>query len=210
MLGERNWRDIIDKVVDEKYEEYIEKVDDNDKIMIDECIQCLRRSYYDRSEPMKMPKRMKMHRILTNAIKNRKSKEYELDGLTIIGYADMIMDGVLFSILPRDTLPTEPLPEDLLALNANLCIFDIDNGVLLYIDGGGNSIEFSMIRDNRLFNETIRRAKILSTLLKEKRLPIIEPSNACMGCQYQERCYIRKWKYGDSLVDKILGRIRED
>lgn len=210
MLGERNWKDIINKVINEKYDEYIEKIDDNDRISIDECIRCLRRSYYERREPIKMSKKMKMHKILTNAVKSRKRKEYEISDITIIGYADVIMDGMLFSILPRNDLPREPLPEDLLALNANLCIFDIDNGVLLYVDGGGNSIEFSVVKDNRLFNETIRRAKILSTLLKEKKVPIIEPSNECIECQYQERCYIRKWKYGDSLVDKIFGKIRED
>ena len=206
MLGERSWKDIINKVIDEKYDEFIEKVDADNKIKVDEFIGCLRRSYYNRVEPIQDPKKVKIHGILKNGIKSRERREYELNDLTIIGYADIIMDDVLFSIIPRDNIPKEPLPEDLLALNANLCIFNIDSGVLLYVDGGGNSVEFSMARDNRLFNETLRRAKILSMLLKEKKVPIIEPSYECMECQYQERCYIRKWKYSDSLIDKILGK----
>lgn len=206
MLGERNWRDIINKVIEEKYAEHIDKIDDNNKIDINECIRCLRRSYYDRNEPMKVSKREMIHAILTNGIKSRMTKEYDLNGLVIIGHADIIMDKILFNISLRNDLPTEPLAEDLLSLNANLFIFNIDNGVLLYADGEGNTVAFSTVKDNRLFNETIRRAKILATLLKEKKVPIIEPSNECMECQYQERCYTRKLKHEDSFIDKILGK----
>jgi CRISPR-associated exonuclease Cas4 len=43
-----------------------------------------------------------------------------------------------------------------------------------------------------MFEEIVRRAKVLSTLLKENRIPIVEPSDLCMSCKYYERCYARK------------------
>ncbi|GIU72567.1 MAG: hypothetical protein KatS3mg003_2113 [Candidatus Nitrosocaldaceae archaeon] len=208
MLGESSWRDIINKAIDEKFEQ-IEKFDDPNKISIDECIGCLRRSYYNRIEPSRESKKVRLHKVLTNSMRTKR-KEFAIDNITIVGYADAIIDGVLFNIMVSNELPKEPLPKDLLYLNANLCIFNIDNGVLIYTDGVGNTIEFSLSRDNRVFNELIRRIRILNTLLKEQKIPIIEPSEECIECQYQERCYMRKWKYGDSLIEKLLGKVRED
>ncbi len=200
MLGDRDWKSLVNKVIDEKYERLKENIEDDDKITVDECTRCLRRAYYDRKEPSRPTNRLKMKSILSNAIKFSIRKEYEVDGLTLIGYADAIIDDVLLCIIPVTQIPKEPFPEDILYINSNLYIFNVENGVLIYSDGGGNTIEFSLVRDKRLFNETIRRARILSTLLREGKVPIIEPSDACIECQYQERCYLRKWKYNESLL----------
>lgn len=199
MLGDRDWRNIINRIIDERYEKVVEKIDDYNKITVDECVRCLRKAYYNRKEPSSPTNKLKMQTILSKFIRFSNRKEYNIDGLTLIGYADAIIDDVLLCIIPVTQLPKEPLPEDILYINSNLNIFNVDNGVLIYTDGGGNTIEFSLVRDKRVFNETIRRAKILSTLLKEGKTPIIEPSSACMECQYQERCYLRRWKYSDFL-----------
>jgi CRISPR-associated exonuclease Cas4 len=45
-----------------------------------------------------------------------------------------------------------------------------------------------------MLQEIIRRAKILSTLLKEERVPIVEPSELCLSCKYYERCYAQERK----------------
>jgi CRISPR-associated exonuclease Cas4 len=46
---------------------------------------------------------------------------------------------------------------------------------------------------------------VLSTLLKENRVPIVEPSNLCTSCKYFERCYARK-----KVKDESSGFILEE
>lgn len=206
MLGERNWRELINKVIDDKYNRFVEKSYEYNKITVDECVKCLRRAYYDRVSPLLPSKKVKIQTILSNSIRLNKKKEYKVNDLTLIGSADIIIDKVLFNIVLVNDIPAEPLPEDILGLNANLFVFDLDEGVIIYSDVKGSTTEFSLSKDAHLFNETLRRARILYTLLKENKVPVIEPSHTCIECQYQERCYMRKLKERDSLIDKILGQ----
>jgi CRISPR-associated exonuclease Cas4 len=69
----------------------------------------------------------------------------------------------------------------------------------------GKMAEFSVTKNNRMFEELIRRARVLSTLLKENRVPIVEPSNLCTSCKYFERCYARK-----KVKDESSGFILEE
>ena len=41
-----------------------------------------------------------------------------------------------------------------------------------------------------MFEEVARRIRIFNDLLKEKKVPILEPSDECSNCQYYEKCYL--------------------
>ena len=51
---------------------------------------------------------------------------------------------------------------------------------------------FSLTRDKKMFEEVIRRVRVLSDLLIEQKTPILEPSLNCLNCQYYQRCFISK------------------
>ena len=65
-------------------------------------------------------------------------------------------------------------------------------GVIIYINGKGDEVSFSVTRNKKMFEETVRRVRVLNDLLKEKRTPILETSIECTNCQYFERCYAKK------------------
>jgi CRISPR-associated exonuclease Cas4 len=61
-----------------------------------------------------------------------------------------------------------------------------------------------------MFEEIVRRARVLSTLLKENKVPIVEPSDLCTSCKYYSRCYARekvKESSGDLLAD-LFGKLK--
>jgi CRISPR-associated exonuclease Cas4 len=43
-----------------------------------------------------------------------------------------------------------------------------------------------------MFEELVRRVRVLNELLGEKKIPILEPSEECLSCQYYERCFIKQ------------------
>ena len=51
---------------------------------------------------------------------------------------------------------------------------------------------FSISRNKKMFEEVIRRVRVLNDLLKEQKTPILEPSTECSECQYYERCFMKK------------------
>jgi CRISPR-associated exonuclease Cas4 len=62
----------------------------------------------------------------------------------------------------------------------------------VYLTGDGKETSFSLSRGKKMFEEVVRRARVLHDLLKEKKVPILEPSDECSNCQYYEKCYIRQ------------------
>ena len=67
-----------------------------------------------------------------------------------------------------------------------------------------NILNFFVPRSNKMFEQVIRRARILSLLLKQKNTPVIEPSDFCRTCKYNKRCYIQISKESSSL-EEIFG-----
>jgi CRISPR-associated exonuclease Cas4 len=209
MLGESTLKDSIVKAVDELVN--IKKYD-NDTIYIEEVTTCLRRSYYNRKEE-RVPLKERF-KIFNESMKyNAKSgiREYGEEGLgfKIITKADMVVDDAIIHFNIVDDLPNTPYPKDLMALNANLWIFNKEEGALVYITKDGNNIQFSLRRDKRLFDETKRRATVLHTLLKEGRVPILEPSEECISCSYYEKCYVQHKRYDNPTLEKIFGFKRD-
>ncbi|KAF6248858.1 MAG: hypothetical protein DSN69_06270, partial [Nitrosopumilus sp. YT1] len=67
-------------------------------------------------------------------------------------------------------------------------------------------ITFSLTRNKKMFEETIRRVRVFNDLLKEQKTPIIEPSSDCSDCQYFERCFMKKKSSKQISLMGILGK----
>jgi CRISPR-associated exonuclease Cas4 len=198
MLGGKNLHEMIENTIDDIYENLSVKIDktNSDKIHAIEASGCTRFAYYERKDSLPSDNAAKVSSLLRNGVRHSLSNsrgEYKIDTLALEVNVDMIMANefiVRFEIVP--TLPEVPHPQHMLYLNAGLFAFNKDEGFLIYMTEEGKMVEFSVTKNNRMFEELIRRARVLSTLLKENRVPIVEPSNLCTSCKYFERCYARK------------------
>lgn len=198
MLGGRNLHQIIENAIDDIYKDLSVKIDKNnfDRIHAIEPSGCTRFAYYERKDSLPLDNAAKISSLLGNGMRHSLSNihgEYKVDTLVLEVDADMIMADefiIRFEIVPN--LPEVPYPQHMLYLNACLFAFNKDEGFLIYITDEGKMVEFSITKNNRMFEEIVRRARVLSTLLKENRVPIVEPSNLCTTCKYFERCYARK------------------
>lgn len=215
MLGGRDLRLTIEKTFDKIYEDLNVKIDKNnpDRIHAIEAAGCTRLAYYDRRDSLPADNVSKASVLLSNGMRRALSNtrgEYQVDSLTIEANADMIIANefvVRFEVVTE--LPEVPHPRHLLYLNACIFAFKKDEGFLIYITAAGKTVEFSVTKNNRMFEEIVRRARVLSTLLKENKVPIVEPSDLCLACRYFERCYARKKdaeeKSGD-LIAELFGK----
>jgi CRISPR-associated exonuclease Cas4 len=198
MLGGKNLHEMIENAIGDIYENQSIKIDktNSDKIHAIEASGCTRFAYYERKDSLPSDNAAKVSSLLGNGVRHLLSNargEYKVDTLVLEVNADMIMANefiVRFELVP--TLPEVPHPQHMLYLNACLFAFNKDEGFLIYVTEEGKMVEFSVTKNNRMFEETIRRARVLSTLLKENRVPIVEPSIICTTCKYFERCYARK------------------
>ena len=86
-------------------------------------------------------------------------------------------------------------------------VFDKFDGIVVYITADGKETSFVATKQKSMFEESIRRIRVLADLLTQKRIPILEPSTECTGCQYYERCYI-KTKIGKLPID--MGKMHFD
>jgi CRISPR-associated exonuclease Cas4 len=198
MLGGRNLHQVIENAIDDIYKDLSVKIDKTnfDRIHAIEASGCTRFAYYERKDSLPLDNAAKVSSLLGNGMRHSLSNirgEYKVDALVLEVNADMIMANefiVRFEIVPN--LPEVPNPQHMLYLNACLFAFNKDEGFLIYMTDEGKMVEFSITKNNRMFEEIVRRARVLSTLLKENRVPIVEPSNLCTTCKYFERCYARK------------------
>jgi CRISPR-associated exonuclease Cas4 len=198
MLRGRNLHEMIENAIDDIYKNLSVKIDktNSDRIHAIEASGCTRFAYYERKDPLPSDNATKISSLLGNGLRHSLDNirgEYKIDTLALEVNADMIMANefiVRFEIVPA--LPDVPHPQHMLYLNACLFAFNKDEGFLIYMTEDGKMVEFSVTKNNRMFEEIVRRARVLSTLLKENRVPIVEPSNICTTCKYFERCYARK------------------
>jgi CRISPR-associated exonuclease Cas4 len=198
MLGGKNLREMIENAIDDRYKSLSVKIDKTnpDRIHAIEASGCTRFAYYERKDSLPSDNATKVSSLLGDGMRHSLSNargEYKVDTLALEVNVDMIIADefiVRFEIV--STLPEVPHPQHMLYLNACLFAFNKYEGFLIYMTAEGKTVEFSVSKNNRMFEELIRRAKVLSTLLKENRVPIVEPSNLCITCKYFERCYARK------------------
>ena len=155
---------------------------------------CLRRSYYDRNDPIEK-KQKNFHNYLSGLFRKSefgsKTGEFDLDDLKLKAQGDLIIDDVVLIFRSVEEFPEIPFPSDMLYLNACLYIFDKFDGIIVYIAPDGTETSFGATKQKKMFEESIRRVRVLADLLAQKRTPILEPSTECTNCQYYERCYIK-------------------
>lgn len=213
MLGERDVKKMIEKTFDKIYANIgqISSKNDPNIIHVLEASRCTRLSYYERKDPISTQGSIaKISILLKDGIRRSFSNidgEYKVDNLTLHATADAIIDDqyvARFELVTK--LPEVPHPRDLLYLNACLFVFNKNDGVLIYMTPDGQSLDFFVTKNNRMFEDVVRRARILSTLLKECKVPIIEPCDLCLSCKYYERCYYRERKISNFSLESLFGR----
>ena len=214
-MGDRDFRSIIKNAVDSIGRELEVKIDPKDikTIHLKEVVQCLRRSYYDRIDPKEVERRG-FNDLLSGLLRKlqygSESKEYTIDEIKLKGQSDMIADDSIILFRPTSTKLEAPKANDLLYLNACMWIYDKKDGMIIYISGDREESSFSLIRDKKMFEEVIRRVRVLNDLLKEQKTPILEPSIECTECQYYQRCYITKKNTKQTSLAEMLGFSKDD
>lgn len=210
MMGDTDYRSIIKNAIDSIGRELeIEiNVNDNKTIHLLEVVQCLRRSYYDRTDSKEIERRG-FNDLLSGLLRKleygSEPKEFAIDDIKLKGQADMLVDNMIILFRPAQTTPESPHANDLLYLNACLWIYDKTDGMIIYITSDKEEFTFSIIRNKKMFEEVIRRVRVLSDLLNEQKTPILEPSLNCMDCQYYSRCYISTKHSKQLSLAEMLG-----
>jgi CRISPR-associated exonuclease Cas4 len=185
--------DIYD-VIDEVFSDINPNFDEESKISIQEASGCLRGAYLDRKDPAERTYKQMISAIMEKGAFRIMEKPAEgevvvSDNIKLFGRADRVEDDVIMIFRRTPKLPDIPYAEHFMELNVYLHIFDKQEGMIIYFDNEGNETEFIIPKNQKLLNETLRRARILNTLLKNNILPALEPSPRCITCPYNEKCY---------------------
>ena len=134
-----------------------------------------------------------------------KEGEYSIEDITLKGKADMVVDDAIIIFRSSMQEPESPFALDLLYLNACMWIFKKIEGIIVYLTPDGKETSFSLIKENKMFEELVRRVRVLKDLLEEKKVPILEPSIECSSCQYYERCFVKQ-KIGKEIkIEELFG-----
>ena len=210
MMGDRDYRTIIQTALASIGKELQLDIDSENiqTIHLQEVVQCLRRSYFDRIDPVEIERRG-FNELLSGLLRKleygSEPKEFEIDDIKLQGQTDMIVDDAIMLFRSTQTELENPLANDVLYLNACLWIYDKTEGIVIYITGDKKETTFSLTRNKKMFEEVIRRVRVLNNLLKEQKAPILEPSTECSECQYYERCFIKKKNSKHVDIGEMLG-----
>ena len=220
--GDRDYKQVVRDAIDSIGEDISFKIDTKDinTIYLYETTKCLRRSFYDRMDPLET-EQTQFNKVLGGLFRKMKSNatvgKYDLDGgLTLKGQADMIKDDVVLLFRSIDKFPENPLAVDMLYLNACMWLFDKIEGIIVYITPDGKEDSFVTNRNQKMFEEVVRRTKIFHDLLEKNNAdpkakpPIIEPSLDCLDCQYYERCYIKKKTGRTITISSLFGKFGKE
>ena len=215
-MGDRDFRTVIKNSIESVGKELDYKIDieNLDKIHLGEVTKCLRRSYFDRTDPAE-PERTRFSDLIGGMFRKLDygsiSATFDLkNGASLEGQSDMIADDVVMIFRSVSEFPEDPFAKDILYLNACLWIYDKIDGIIVYIDGNGREGSFSLTKDKKMFEELIRRVQTYRTLLNDKKLPQLEPSTECSTCQYYELCFTKKKRNEKDVIHQILGMGKSD
>ncbi|MCH7647219.1 MAG: hypothetical protein IIA83_01245 [Thaumarchaeota archaeon] len=215
MMGDRDFRNITHNAIRSIGNELEIDIDSKDiqTIHLQEVTQCLRRSYYDRIDPNEIERRG-FNELLSGLLRKlqygTEPKEFAMDEIKLKAQVDMITDDSILLFRSAIYELENPQANDILYLNACMWIYDKVDGVIIYITGDKREITFSLTRNKKMFEEIIRRVRVLNDLLKEQKTPILEPSSDCSGCQYYERCFMKKKTSKQISLMGILGKEKKD
>ena len=221
-VGDRDYKQIVRDAIDSIGEDVQLKFDTKDPniVYLHEATKCLRRSFYDRTEPLET-EQTQFNKVLGGLFRKMKSKAtigtYKMDsGLALKGQVDMIEDDVVMIFRAVNRYPENPLPADILFVNACMWMFDKIEGVVVYITPDGKEESFVTNKNQKMFEEVIRRTKVFHDLIERRNTdpkakpPIIEPSIDCLDCQYYERCYIRKKEGKQITLSSLFGKFGKE
>ncbi|MEO9309191.1 MAG: Dna2/Cas4 domain-containing protein [Nitrososphaera sp.] len=211
MMGDRDYHRIISAAADALAKETSFEVPnpaDNKTIFLHEVVRCMRRSYFDRFDKREQEDRSFMEMVgglIRKLPYGAKAGEFAIEDIKLKGQADMIVDDIVLIFKKTSAQPETPDASDVLYLNACMWIYNKTDGVIVYLTNEKES-SFVVMRDKKMFEETIRRVRVFSNLIAEKKPPILEPSAECSGCQYYERCYIKKHEGKQFSLAELFGQ----
>ncbi len=209
-MGDRDYRSVIKNSIESvgRELEYRFKKEDISKIHASEVTGCLRRAFYDRTDEIEKD-RTSFSDLIGGMFRRlefgAKAKDFSLNDISLEAQADLIVDDLVMIFRSTGEFPESPFAKDLLYINACMYAYEKVDGVIIYINGKGDEVSFSVTRDKKMFEETVRRVRVLNDLLKEKKTPILETSVECTDCQYFERCYTKK-KAGKTINFLAAGK----
>ena len=210
--GDRDYKQVVRDAIASMGEDIEIKIEPKDinTIHLHEATKCLRLSYYDRTDPLDT-EQTQFNKVLGGLFRKMKSHssigKYEMDGgLVLKGQADMIQEDVILLFRSIDKFLENPLPMDMLYVNACMWMFNQIEGVIVYIPPDGKEYSFVTTRNQKMFEEVIKRTRVFQDFLKENRLPIIEPSRDWLTCPYYARCYIRKKEGKQISIASLFGK----
>lgn len=210
MMGDRDFRTTIQTALSSIGKELQLDIDPKNiqTIHLQEVVQCLRRSYFDRIDPVEIERRG-FNELLSGLLRKleygSEPKVFEIDDIKLEGQTDMIVDDAILLFRPAQGELENPIANDVLYLNACLWIYDKTEGIVVYITGDRKETTFSLTRNKKMFEEVIRRVRVLNNLLKEQKAPILEPSAECSECQYYEKCFMKKKNSKHVDIGEMLG-----
>ena len=196
MMGDRDFRKVIQSSIESVGRELDYKFDKKDlkKIHASEVTGCLRRAFYDRTDEIEVDRTSfsdLMGGMFRQLEYGAQPKDFSLEDISLQAQADLIVDDLVMIFRSAGKHPEGPNAKDLLYINACMWAYDKVDGVIIYINGKGDEVSFSVTKNKKMFEETVRRVRVLNDLLKEKKTPILETSIDCTECQYFERCYTK-------------------
>ncbi len=215
MMGDRDFQSIIQNAIGSIGKELEIDIDSKDiqTIHLQEVVQCLRRSYYDRIEPNEVERRG-FNELLSGLLRKlqygSEPKEFALDDIKLKGQVDMMVDDSILLFRSASDELENPQANDILYLNACMWIYDKKDGIIIYITGDKKETTFSLTRNKKMFEEIIRRVRVLNDLLKEQKTHILEPSSECSDCQYYERCFMKRKNAKQISLAEMLGMGKKD
>jgi len=198
MMGDRDYRQTITSAIDalaRDTEMQVANPGDNKAIYLHEVVRCMRRSYFDRFDRLEQENKSfgELFGGLVRKLQyGSKIGSFDIEDIKLNGQADMIVDDIVIIFKRVSDTPVTPNASDVLYLNACMWIFNKTDGVIVYLTADEKEASFMVMRDKKMFEETIRRVRVFSNLISDKKIPILEPSQECSGCQYYDRCYIKK------------------
>ncbi len=210
MMGDRDFQSVVQDAISSIRKEIEIDIDPADlqTVHLHEVVQCLRRSYYDRIDPQEKERRgfsSLLAGLLKKLQQGGEPKEFVIEDIKLHGQADMIVDDSVLVFRGTTEELESPRADDVLYLNACLWIYDKTDGVVVYITCDKREIMFSISRNKKMFEEIIRRVRVLNDLLKEQKTPILEPSVECSECQYYERCFMKRKNAKQLELADMLG-----
>lgn len=211
MMGDRDYRKTITSAIDAITREVEpQAIDPNDSktIYLHEVVRCMRRSYFDRFDKSEQENKT-FGNLFGGLIRKlpygSKVGQFAIDEISLKGQPDMIVDDVVIIFKTVPASPETPFASDVLHLNSCLWIFNKTEGVIIYITDDGKESSFALIREKKMFEEVIRRVRVFSNLIGDKKTPILEPSTECTACQYYERCFMKKHEGKQFSIAELFG-----